>query len=115
MEDEAGAELNTVLAGGIDLGANVVGFDAEGDEPFPWIVDAATKLNGEAVDARGLSRVNVNPSGERVGPRLPYSAVPGDARTRAIEHHMRVFISERKSQRRRRRYPRRPTSCCGNK
>ena len=39
MEDEAGAELNTVLAGGMDLGANVVGFDADGDERFPWIVE----------------------------------------------------------------------------
>jgi len=53
MEDEAGAELKTALAGGVKLGANVVGFDAKGDERFPWIVDTAAKLNGKAVDARG--------------------------------------------------------------
>ena len=94
MEDEAGAELKTVLAGGIELGANVVGFDAEGDERFPWIVDTAAKLNGETVDARGQLRVNVDSSGERVGPRLPRATVPSDAWSCAIEHHMRVFIGE---------------------
>ena len=94
MEDEAGAELKTVLAGGVQLRANIVGFDTERDERFPWIVDAAAKLKGEAVDARGQLRVNVNPAGERVGPRLPRATVPSDAWTRAIEHHMRVFIGE---------------------
>ena len=94
MEDETGADLNAVLAGGVELRANIVGFDTERDERFQGIVDAAAKLKGEAVDARGQLRVNVNPAGERVGPRLPRSAIPNHARTRAIEHHMRVFIGK---------------------
>ena len=94
MEDETGADLNAVLAGGVELRANIVGFDTERDERFPWIVDTAAKLNGETVDARGQLRVNVDSSGERVGPRLPRATVPSDAWSRAIEHHMRVFIGE---------------------
>jgi len=42
MEDEARAER-----------ANIVGFDTERDERFPWIVDTTAKLKGKAVDARG--------------------------------------------------------------
>lgn len=94
MEDEAGAELKTVLAGGIDLGAVIVGFDTKGDERFPGLVDTAARLNGEAVDSRGQLRVNVNSSGERVGPKLPRAPVPSDARTRPVEHQMRVFLGE---------------------
>jgi hypothetical protein len=69
MEEEAGTELKTVLAGGIDLGANVIGFDAEGDEPFPWIVDAATKLNGETIEAM-LFSLRLKPQAmHKAGPR----------------------------------------------
>jgi len=94
MEDEAGAELNTVLAGGVKLGANVVGLDAERDEAFPGIVDASAKLNGETIEARGGLRVNVDSSGEHVSPRLPRATVPCDAWTRAIEHEIRVLVEQ---------------------
>ena len=94
MEDEAGAELKAVLARGIELGANVVGFDAKGDERFPGIVNTAAKLNGETVDARGCLRVNMDSAGQRVGPRLPCAPVPSDTRTRAVEQQTGGFVEK---------------------
>lgn len=51
MEDDAGAGLETVLAGGVETRPQIIGFDAEGYERFERIINAAAKLKGEPVSA----------------------------------------------------------------
>ncbi len=47
-KNKAGAELETVLAGGKKLGAKVVGLNTQGNDRCQGPISAAAKLNGKS-------------------------------------------------------------------
>src|SRR5713101_5259871 len=94
VEDDAGADLETVLAGGKELGADVIGFHAERHQRSEEPVGAAAKLEGESIDVGGGLRTNVNSAGKRVSPGLQAGAAPCDARSGGVKDQPRRFVVE---------------------
>lgn len=89
MEDEADADLKIILRAGIEHGADVVAFGAQGDARDEFPIDATASLESETVFAarRGL-RIDVSAADESVSPGRPAMGcgAPTDAGAAGVEH-----------------------------
>ncbi len=91
-KNKAGAELETVLAGGKKLRANVVGFKAQGKDRRQVPISTATELSSESFLPQAGLREDVDSAGKNVGPGLPAVPAPDDARSPTIDNEPRGLI-----------------------
>ena len=91
VDDRAKADLEIILRAGVQHGANVVSFGAEGDALIPCQVGATAGLQRETVFSADGLRVDVSTADQGMNPRSQAAAAgltPTDAGTGGVKHEL---------------------------